>query len=179
MFFPDRIPRTVKYDIDEQYKNLFSEEVVDMINDLYLSRYDLNRYKKNELNGLSDEDKRIFKDLERSRAHPKGFCRIGLFKRLESSGPAFLKSIQRHILRNYIFIYAIENGEDLMIKEGSSDILTDAFDDREGGITGFSDVAESGEEEEENYFSVENKDYYQKAKERYVEYKKIKNISSG
>ena len=106
-FFPDRISKTVKYDIDEQYRRLFSEKVVDMINELKLPRYDLNRYKKNNLNGLNETERKIFKDLERSRAHPKGFCRINLFKRLESSGFAFLMSIQRHILRNFIFIYAI------------------------------------------------------------------------
>ena len=29
-----------------------------------------------------------------------GFCRTNLFKRLESSGAAFIQSIERHILRN-------------------------------------------------------------------------------
>jgi hypothetical protein len=39
-----------------------------------------------------------------------GFCRTNLFKRLESSGFSFLQSIDRHILRNQIYLYAIENG---------------------------------------------------------------------
>ena len=39
-----------------------------------------------------------------------GFCRVNLFKRLESGGPAFILSIRRHILRNYVVLYAIENG---------------------------------------------------------------------
>ncbi len=39
-----------------------------------------------------------------------GFCRTNLFKRLESSGFSFLISLARHVLRNHVFIYAIENG---------------------------------------------------------------------
>ena len=35
-----------------------------------------------------------------------------LFKRLESAGPAFLLSIERHILRNFIVFHAIEQGQD-------------------------------------------------------------------
>lgn len=44
-----------------------------------------------------------------------GFCRTNLFKRLESSGKVFLQSLERHILRNYIFLYAIENNLPLPI----------------------------------------------------------------
>jgi hypothetical protein len=42
-----------------------------------------------------------------------GFCRTNLFKRLESAGPAFILSIERHILRNFIVLHAIENGLDI------------------------------------------------------------------
>jgi hypothetical protein len=41
-----------------------------------------------------------------------GFCRTNLFKRLESAGPAFLLSIERHILRNFIVLHAIDHGLD-------------------------------------------------------------------
>jgi hypothetical protein len=44
-----------------------------------------------------------------------GFCRTNLFKRLESSGQAFIQSIERHILRNYIFLHAIENDQPIPI----------------------------------------------------------------
>lgn len=170
-FFPNRIAKTVKYQVDEQYQKLFSKEVVQMIGQLHLSRYNLNRYKKSDLEDLTDKEKEIFKDLEQARSHPKGFCRIGLFKRLESSGFAFLKSIQRHILRNCIFIYAIDNQKDLMIKEGNSDILSDAFDEEEGGITGF---LEDGNEE--SYFCTNIDQYYQKAQEKYSQYKEKASI---
>jgi hypothetical protein len=51
-----------------------------------------------------------------------GFCRTNLFKRLESSGACFLQSIDRHVLRNEIFIYAIEN--DLPLPIGTLDADT-------------------------------------------------------
>jgi len=190
-FFPDRTPITIKYDIDDQYRKLFSEKVVDTINELKLPRYDLNRYKKNNLSdlsesGLSEREKKIFKDLERSRAQPKGFCRINLFKRLESSGFAFLMSIQRHILRNCIFIYAIKNGKDLIIKESSSDIIADAFDDQDGDITGSLDSLneqdgditgslDSLNEQDGEYIFIEYDKYYKKAELKYNDYRNKKN----
>ena len=170
-FFPQRIPKTIKYEIDDQYQRLFSEDVINMINDLNLARYDLNKYKKENLKNVSKEESDIFKDLEQSRAHPKGFCRIGLFKRLESSGFAFLKSVQRHILRNCIFIYAIQTKQNLLIKEQASDIIADAFEDKEGGFTGFSD-----EEDEETYFFTEFNDFYLKAELAYHEYRNKRSI---
>ncbi len=78
-----------------------------------------------------------------------GFCRTNLFKRLESSGHAFLESIKRHILRNYIYLYAIENDQplpigtqdqgllDARINDGDEDLLAlaDLFDDDDGDET--------------------------------------------
>src|SRR5204862_8347847 len=77
-----------------------------------------------------------------------GFCRTNLFKRLESGGPAFLQSIERHVLRNYIFLHAIENNLELpigtqdaeLLDPGVSDedenaLLPDATDEGDGGET--------------------------------------------
>ncbi len=51
-----------------------------------------------------------------------GFSRTNLFKRLESSGASFLQSIDRHILRNYIYLYAVEH--DLPFPIGTLDADT-------------------------------------------------------
>jgi hypothetical protein len=48
-----------------------------------------------------------------------GFCRTNLFKRLESSGEAFQQSLERHVLRNYVFLHAIDN--DLPLPLGTQD----------------------------------------------------------
>ena len=42
-------------------------------------------------------------DLNRAGLRLMGFCRTNLFKRLESSGEAFLRSVERHALRNLVF----------------------------------------------------------------------------
>ena len=60
-----------------------------------------------------------------------GFCRTNLFKRLESSGQAFIQSVDRHILRNYIFLHAIENGEPLPIGSQNAEMLDSRFEDRD------------------------------------------------
>ena len=52
-----------------------------------------------------------------------GFCRTNLFKRLESSGEAFQQSIERHILRNYIFLHAIKGGHPVPIGTQDAGLL--------------------------------------------------------
>ena len=54
-------------------------------------------------------------DLSRAGMRLKGFCRTNMFKRLESSGHAFILSLERHILRNFIYLHAIENDLPLLI----------------------------------------------------------------
>ena len=52
-----------------------------------------------------------------------GFCRTNLFKRLESSGEAFQQSIDRHILRNYVFLHAIQHSLPLPLGTQDSGFL--------------------------------------------------------
>ena len=52
-----------------------------------------------------------------------GFCRTNLFKRLESSGQAFVQSIQRHILRNFVYLHALENDQPLPIGTQDASLL--------------------------------------------------------
>ena len=52
-----------------------------------------------------------------------GFSRTKLFKRLESSGIALIQSLERHILRNFIYLYAIEQGLDIPIGTQDADLL--------------------------------------------------------
>ena len=62
----------------------------------------------------------VLADLSRAGTRLKGFCRTNLFKRLESSGQAFIQSVERHIIRNFICLHAIEN--DLPIPIGTQDM---------------------------------------------------------
>ena len=113
---------------------LFQKEIVDIIDDLELPRYGLSGYKKETLPpDLAAADLKILEDLSRAGKRLKGFCRTNLFKRLESSGHAFLLSLHRHILRNEIFIYAVENGKPVPIGQQDSALLDTRVQDQGDG----------------------------------------------
>ena len=83
---------------------------------LHLPRYGLANYLKPTLDVPPSQDEAEMMDnLSRAGKRLIGFCRTNLFKRLESSGHAFLLSVRRHILRNYIFLHALEKGLPLPI----------------------------------------------------------------
>jgi len=137
-FFPDRKPKSVTFklngdDPDDQYAALYDETTVTLINNLNLPRYGLCRY-KNENPDVAPTQKEIniLNNLSRAGKRVIGFCRTILYKRLESSGYAFLLSVSRHILRNCIFIYAIENGYKLPVS-GSS-VIVDMENDEDDVI---------------------------------------------
>src|SRR6266849_784140 len=151
-YFPVRVPRTVKFAItDEQasdpYALLYSDSVVEAINTLNLPRYGLATYiatRPKERPTASEASQ--LASLSRAGKRLMGFCRTNLFKRLESGGPAFLQSIERHVLRNYIFLPAIEHNLELpigtqdaeLLDPGVSDedenaLLPDAIDNGDGG----------------------------------------------
>jgi hypothetical protein len=82
---------------------------VKVIENLDLPRYGLANYlKPNVEKDASAEEKRILENLNRAGKRLIGFCRTNLFKRLESSGHSFLLSVDRHIVRNLITLYALE-----------------------------------------------------------------------
>ena len=112
--FPSRVPKTIKVNVGGQYAQLFSDGVVQTINGLSLPRYGLKNYVV-ETAKRTPEEEGVLDDLTRAGKRLMGFCRTNLFKRLESSGHAFLLSVERHVLRNFIFIHAIEHGLSLPI----------------------------------------------------------------
>ena len=120
--FPSRIPKTIEVEVGGQYARLFSEEVVGTINGLNLPRYGLGNYVV-ETSTPTAADTRVLDDLSRAGKRLMGFCRTNLFKRLESSGHAFLLSVERHVLRNFIFIHAIEQGLPLPIGTTDAGVL--------------------------------------------------------
>lgn len=115
-YFPERVPKTVKFNIDEQdpadqYARLYAPDVVATINALNLPRYGLANYvAATPHKSPTPTEAKLLADLSRAGRRLMGFCRTNLFKRLESSGESFQQSIERHILRNHIFVHAIENG---------------------------------------------------------------------
>ena len=74
-------------------------------------------------------------DLSRAGKRLMGFCRTNLFKRLESSGQAFIQSVERHVLRNYIYLHAIEKDLPIPIGTQDAELLDSRFaDDDEASL---------------------------------------------
>ncbi len=124
-YFPTRLPKTASFQIDEQYQKLYSEEVVNKIAKLNLPRYGLGKYLEPKVE-TSKQEEQITKDLSRAGKRLIGFCRTNLFKRLESSGEVFILSLERLIMRNSIYLYALQNDKEVPI--GTQDLLS--FDSR-------------------------------------------------
>lgn len=131
-YFPIRTPKTAKFKVDDidpndQYARLYSEFVVNKVASLELARYGLGNYiAPNPSDSPSQREDKVIKDLGRAGKRLMGFCRTNLFKRLESGGVTFIQSVGRHVLRNYVFIHALENG--LPVPIGTQDV--ELFDTR-------------------------------------------------
>ncbi len=153
-YFPTRTPKTAKFTIDDEdpddtYGQLYSENVVNIINSLNLARYGLANYIDDEPAELPTEaEKERLQDLSRGGKRLMGFCRTNLFKRLESSGKAFLQSVDRHILRNYIFLYAIENDEPFPIGGLDASMLDTRFSDVDTDDVNLLSAASDDEDDE-------------------------------
>lgn len=132
-YFPERLPKKVEYVFDpkdpkDQYAQLYSNKVIDAIDDLILPRYGLGQEvyeNKKPTIEISKEEIIIKENLGRAGTRLIGFARTNLFKRLESSGYSFLLSISRHILRNYLFVYAIENDLPFPIGKQEAGLIDD------------------------------------------------------
>ena len=106
--------------------------MVDTVNALHLPRYGLGNYVLDnpETPPTASEERRI-DDLSRAGKRLMGFCRTNLFKRLESSGAAFLQSVERHVLRNHVFLHAIRNGLPLPLGTQDAEMLDSRFTDQD------------------------------------------------
>jgi len=138
-YFPERIPKKVQYSFDEKdpndlYVKLYSEQVVDKINSLHLARYGLGNYLDPEPGKKpAKEEERIMANLSRAGKRLMGFCRTNLFKRLESSGSSFLISLARHVSRNYLFLYALENDLPFPIGQQESADMDEFLEEDDAG----------------------------------------------
>ena len=116
--FPDRDPRPIvhSFGASDPAALMESTSTLDTIDELRLPRYDLSHYLKKSLD-LNAEEKAIVERFQRGSGHLLGFVRSGLYKRLSSCGYSFIISLQRHIARNELYLFAIEN--DLPLPIGS------------------------------------------------------------
>jgi superfamily II DNA or RNA helicase len=136
-YFPDRLPKKVEFKLDEkdkkdQYALLYSEYVVSTIDELMLPRYGLGNYiNEKPTDNPNHEEEDIIRNLSRAGQRLKGFCRTNLFKRLESTGYSFLLSLSRHLLRNFIFVYALERDLPIPIGKQYMDFFDEFLEDQD------------------------------------------------
>lgn len=128
-YFPKRVPKNLRFKIDDAnlsdpYARFYSDPVVNAINELILPRYGLGNYiAPKPKTPPTPHQAKIIEGLSRAGTRLMGFCRTNLFKRLESAGPAFILSIERHILRNFIVLHAIENDLDIPLGTQGAELL--------------------------------------------------------
>ena len=143
--FPERRPKTVEFKIDDsdpkdQYALLYSGPVVDAINRLSLPRYGLGNYIHEQPHAPpTATDAKIIGDLSRAGKRLMGFCRTNLFKRLESSGQAFIQSVERHILRNYVYLHALDADVQIPIGTQDASLLDARFVDSDNDLFSMED----------------------------------------
>lgn len=137
-YFPDRIPKAEKFATmpGDQYTRLYSEEMITLMEELKLPRYGLSNYYDSKHDSeLEPYEKGIIDNLSRAGERMMGFAKSTFFKRIDSSGFAFLLTLCRHILRNAMFIYAIDNMLPLPIGDANTNFDSFTDEDEEGGDT--------------------------------------------
>lgn len=171
-YFPDRVPRAVKFATapGDQYSRLYSSEMISLMEELKLPRYGLiHFYDENKAEGIQPHERQVIENLSRAGQRMVGFCRSTFFKRIDSSGFAFLLTLYRHILRNTVFIYAIDHKLPLPIGDESS-LPDDYIEDEDENESMFSDA--DGDRQADGggmqiTFPTDFEYYMEKAKECY------------
>jgi hypothetical protein len=136
-YFPRRVPKNLTFNIDDAnpadpYARFYSDKMVDAINNLLLPRYGLGNYVvPTPKSPLTPSQVTTIDGLSRAGTRLMGFCRTNLFKRLESAGPVFILSIKRHILRNFIVLYAIDNDFDIPLGTQGAELLDTRYYDED------------------------------------------------
>lgn len=137
-YFPDRVPLSLTFETSpgDQYNRLYSDEMIDLMEELQLPRYGLKKYIKDDYESIaSKNDLRIIENISRAGWRMIGICMSTFFKRIDSDGLSFLLTIYRHILRNMVFVYALE--KKLKLPIGDNNTLPDDFiDDEANDIMG-------------------------------------------
>lgn len=177
-YFPERIPKAIKYKTEkgDQFYRLYSEEMLHYMSELELPRYGLSQYVKDDMTKDAPKyDLQLLDNLSRAGRRMMGFCRSTFFKRMDSSGLAFLLTIYRHILRNCVFIYAIDNKLSLPVGD-ENQIPEDYVDDIDiNNIFGGEAASEPAVTDSDILDVPTDMDFYMKKAQEYYQYISSKN----
>ena len=132
-YYPDWVSQPVSHSFkaDDPARFMEDDQTLDDLRDLRLPRYDISGY-DNPNAHHSPEDRAIIEAARSGRGNVRGFVLSGLYKRLSSSGYSFIQSLTRQLIRNELWIYAIDH--QLSVPTGS-------FSDDQLGLEG-SDAAD-------------------------------------
>lgn len=171
-YFPERLPLAIKFQTEknDQYSRLYSKEMIALMEELKLPRYGLiHFYDEAKATDIQLHERQIVENLSRAGQRMMGFCKSTFFKRIDSSGFAFLLTVYRHILRNAVFIYAIENKLPLPISDENA-LPEEYIEDEDINDNIFGDVVNPEHvvtESQTISFPKEMDVYMRKAKEYY------------
>lgn len=178
-YFPDRLPKALKFETvkGDQYSRLYSKDMIALMESLSLPRYGLlNYYDESKAADITKVELDIIANLSRAGERMMGFAKSTFFKRIDSSGFSFLLTLCRHILRNAVYFYAIQNNLDLPI--GDTNSIYDAFTDEDTSPFGDdSDIRLAYERDGQLHISTDWEEYLKKAKEYYSILKAKNNCS--
>lgn len=115
-YFPERIPKKIVHHVeaDDPAAKMVSDATLDAIGGLRLPRYALSEYLLGRAKPTPTENE-ILDDLSLAGGNLIGVTKSMLYKRLSSSAAAFLISLRRHLLRNWVYLNAIHDGGSLPI----------------------------------------------------------------
>ena len=121
-YFPKRVAMPTERTLaeDDPAYVMASDTTLNSIRDFLLPRYQLGNYIDGQFEPSNPSERQLVDDLENSaRGNLATFTRITMFKRLSSSGPAFIATLRRHRLRNLVTAHALDNN--LAVPIGSVD----------------------------------------------------------
>lgn len=142
-YLPDRVPLPLPFETSasDPASDMASEKVLEALDELILPRYQMGSYLDPNGPTPNEKEKTLVADLKTAQGNLLGFTRTMLMKRLSSNGAVFMLSLQRHLLRNYMFLTAMRDGTEIPV--GS---VTDSqiFSDKEDGLEIDVDLEDDG-----------------------------------
>jgi SNF2 family DNA or RNA helicase len=142
-YLPDRVPLPLPFETSasDPASDMASEKVLEALDELILPRYQMGAYLNPNGPTPNEKEKHLVADLKTAQGNLLGFTRTMLMKRLSSNGAVFMLSLQRHVLRNYMFLTAMRDGTEIPV--GS---VTDSqiFSDKEDGLEIDVDLEDDG-----------------------------------
>ena len=134
--FPEREAIPVEREVapGDPAAAMMSQGTIDAIAELLLPRYNMSRFLDPRA-APTDDEQEVIDDLRNSaNGNLSGFNRIMMFKRLTSSGPAFLATLRRHALRNLVALYAIDQHQPLPVGSVDNALWSAELDAQEGDL---------------------------------------------